>query len=505
MPKIFGDVTKLNQNLVCRVCGYSWAPNSTNKIDIEMNHRISCPICRLLKGRKIYDDIVVGKDRFKVVPKSIIKLPYEHLISDDYLSIDVGVIHLNCGASFKIKARDINEIMKCPKCEVKAPVVESKKAEANPKITEDKPDVTIGNIVETPEVIEPKTPVENEAIESTTKSAKSKVSKIISEMTGKVYNRQMMIKGIDSKGQCVCQCIHCGLENHVPVSQLTNKQRRAKVFSCSVCKDNFKNDFSYIDKLVNKYKGRVFNGLMITDVYADEEDGLTKCNCVCIRSRDQNDLNKFEHTFNELSLGDVINNRVVCSICDKGVSGDKAIAKMLNATATCKRFLDKTRLYKYGEYNYNKIGDSKKLSLEKIYLTDGKLCDFCDRQKSCNGVPSGVVDFDIIRSISDYNNNISASASDVHAKFPNIYSSTDKDAKEVSVIRDKNLQVFRDAYIGRDGRLYKFCKCITHRTEMILSESEIANFEHTQCTTECSSNLRFFNINSRYLLSNSDK
>ena len=90
----------------------------------------------------------------------------------------------------------------------------------------------------------------------------------------------------------------------------------------------------------------------------------------------------------------------------------------------------------------------------------------------------------------------------MYSRYNSIFDPNNPEAKKVKEDYDKDLLIFRDAYIGRDGRLYKFCKCIKHKTELLLSDGEIDCFDHSQCSSIEAFKSRFYNLEDKYLLSN---
>ena len=546
MPKIFGDVTLGTAGrLFCRRCGYKWEPTDVNMIDIRANHRITCPVCRIIKDKDI-NGFIDDKNTVKAIPSSLLKASYKQLTTD-WHNFEFSVIS-KCGHRYPLKEKDILDNSKCPICnrnkirtatiaamEPKIRVANAKSDwDKAKKVEKDKIEEVIDTVRETKiapvpmentdintkkteqdEQVERTEQVENNSntkltrAEALTKARKvrsdnkmNKIRETIQEMQGTVYGKQVIINGIDSNNQCICTCIHCGLEMHIPTSQIINKDRRQKALQCDTCKNNLNGSEAYVDNLINRYIGKVYNGLEIIEIYCDEEDDITKCTVECMASREVTTSGyKSGHIMEDVPFGDLINYRVHCTECEKNDRvSEKNLSNVLSGSIICRNF----------KLENNFIGmavgvGARRLTVGDIYSGDGSLCDYCTSKSRCNMNNKDQMSFSIIRTLRDGMYNLTASANDVHARFPNIYSSMDKNASIYKVKTDTGLQVFRDAYIGRDGRIYKFCKCSIHRTELIMNESEINSFNHEQCTTKFNNNMKFFNVDNKYLLSNSDK
>ena len=99
--------------------------------------------------------------------------------------------------------------------------------------------------------------------------------------------------------------------------------------------------------------------------------------------------------------------------------------------------------------------------------------------------------------------NINEAKLDVSSRCPSVYGPMHIEGASVcdtDVTRE--LLMFRDAYRGRDKLVYRFCKCLKHGTEMLMTETEILDFDHAECHNTNKKIIRFFDLDNEVLLGN---
>ena len=364
MPKIFGDVkfNKTKNQLYCHKCMYHWDPTPEDKLDIKAKHEITCPVCRLVKGKTFGLAIKTKTNEYYVLNYGDVLNcgVYELLDDKNNGNIQISLKHINCGTSFKVRVKDLDKPNLCPKCYPKTATESSDK----PKQIVYKPRTAQSN--PSTETVKPSKPAcepvkKKKTVEDIKKSSKN----VADNLMGQVINEGILVTGTDHLGQWIVQCIHCGREFHIPISQLSGDKRN-KSFTCEVCNKSFGSDPGYIDKLAERYVGKVFNGLEITNVYIGSK-GITLCDCECITNQYIDPLAESGHITEGLHLGDVINNKCFCEQCSKSSRRNKVLASLILDTGLCENFIDKNvnniRNFGYNMKKEDRFGISPSISL----------------------------------------------------------------------------------------------------------------------------------------------
>lgn len=486
MPKIYGSVIHNHGILKCKKCGFEWRANEQELNDIANGRKVTCIFCRAM------NEIRVGQ----ILPKNVdyklgsyvqCKDPSE-LRGDNYQDKKVSVIHNRCKHSFEVKLIDIRQgSIECPFCKnaKKQRISEdtSTRSGSDKGLTE--------LIVDTPKI--------------DVNTSNRLPAKIDEKKLGDVYYSKTRLMDIDQKaGTYTTQCIKCGAEEVKDLHMLKKRGAdKEKLMLCSICGSS--NSIS-IPKLKHDYIGKIYNGMRIEDVYQNE-DGITVCDLVCMQNKRSMNLNEYINALTSkdrltnlsyqasdklhvqlgVPLGDVINKRVSCLICGKQKLAE---AYRFKPYLTCPNFSiinknsRKTRLnlegITVGDF-YNKVNKQSLCG----YCTARDICEFADKDPR--------VSLSVISSMIDIQDSMVSDMLKVNAEYPGMFEFKGEDASNIGIKPEKDLLIIKDAYIGRDGKLYKTCKCTKHETEMILSDSEIANFEHSQCNRN-NVYMRFFDI-----------
>lgn len=549
MPKIFGKVTLVNRqtqlsgapilgNVVCMHCGNSWKAQSYEIRDLQRRLKITCPYCRLTKERTPGDPISPKHPEF-VISEDTFNVPFNDLIHPvKYLDTPVKIINKTCGHTFSIKSRDLEDFAENPKCLKCFP--NHKYSGVYKEQLKQTPETPSKTVVKKPEAITqlkqtpkepfntPKKSIRQETSlvkpidcpkptlkENDVKPVKSAEAKVYEDILQKLHLRinqvigYNVIKDVDvANGSCVFQCVKCGTEWSASVKQLVNKGTRDMALKCPSCEGL--NSKANADKLTLEYCGKVFNGLRITRIYKSNSKMLcdVECveSCVIIRNDDGSYSKHVRHHEEGIILGEVINCRKFCEKCGKGriIGGNRLFREI-----KCYKFRD---ILANSGIGIMGVGDNKdtktpqNLTLGTMYTDSGSICDYCVNKSRCKDAYGIQNRFDFIRNMADMTDNIKTVNQSVTAQYPSIYSTDIDGANVVKPELGKGIIVYRDAYRGRDGKLYKFCKCVQHGTEMLLNEAEIGVFKHAQCIGESKSEyMRFYPIKPMYLLTKLEK
>lgn len=505
MPKIFGEVVVGKQpgTATCKHCGYTWNPGQPVINSLLIKRKVTCPLCRLIKEHPV--GIPLDAQSKISINTKVMSIPAEKISEQLYLDQKIPFQCGVCHNIFMVKGRDFNQFLESPFCPTCNPK-KAKKLGITSQVDIARPTVKQPVIKPIKPQKQPEAKAVLETLEKTAPQpdsrAISQVEKLILANMGKVYNKSVIISSLNSeKQEFSIQCIHCGMERTLPLKVLTTPEQRSSEMKCIQCgKPRGKTAVS-VSGLTSKYLGRVINGLKIIAIYIDK-DGLTKCDVQCMDSTKQRIENAKlleipGHIIKELNFGDVINGHTYCETCGR---------KQLNLIPRIFEVIDCPNfkgMYKIGISGNNKVEDS--ISVSDIYTTEGSICEHCYRKDRCSVKNSLTHQFSFIRGLADSKDNQKAAVNDVLAKYPTIYNSMIKGASELKSDPVRGFVIFRDAYRSRDGQLYKFCKCCLHGTEMVLSESEIAGFDHEQCKGVKNPYMRFFELESHYMLDKPDK
>lgn len=323
----------------------------------------------------------------------------------------------------------------------------------------------------------------------------------LQSLVGKTLNNASRLVDVDSDNdQFTYQCIHCGTEYTGLISEFIamNSDNRASKFVCSSCSKLLEiNDKKTLD-LIQHYIGKIYNGLKIIKVYEDK-DGA-KCDVECTSKFDGELTTEMllrhdrGHITEGLNLGDVINQRCICEVCQRK-SIDKIRSIMLRLD--CKA---RSRMLNSG-YNDSMFRPIKGITYKDLYTSDKYICDYCSMRDTCDEKDRLEYNLRYIASSMDEADTIKESISSVGVDFPSIYSTNNKESRQAKADKKHGLIIFKDAYIGNDGQLYKFCKCIEHGTNLIISQNEIAGFKHDQCLRNYNKYMDFYDLDLKFLMS----
>ncbi len=523
----------------CNKCGYTWSVSLDERVKftqaVSRGIKLRCPMC--------FFKMKVHNGRIKCNQGGELTFPVDTLMNTrskdlvDYINgkKTLNFYHSECRNKFLLNIGSIKPSMDCPICK-KHPVEHTHDYYTSYKgyspvnkpaamVVDDETE-TLRREVAQANGEKPEVDGRNEYILSSEQESiylnkmyshwrnnididqlpptLAKVAKQVLKYDGQVFKERVLIRGINSRNECVCQCVYCGAEIEIPLSQLVESKNWSKLMTCSLC-DGATSKGDYATKIMGRYKGDAHNGLKIIRVYSGKGN-ITLCDCVCtsyfdLPAKSQLASRKTGHTITGLNFGDVINNRVFCPECAKNKEFEAVLAgKILNfgknkGCIYCKKF--RPIEYKSEKnWNNNRYLEYIGISPEDFLTSDKSVCDFCTFKDECTFDRTDLA-FENIRMGMD----LSATRKEINIyiqrEFPSIWRSSGSCA--VGGAGSKSLMIYGDAFIGRDSKPRRFCKCIVHKTEMMLDGDEIKTFNHEQCLSSQRSLYRFFNIDHKYL------
>lgn len=491
MKKIYGNVGIKNNILTCNICGMTWSPSNEDLDDIVNNRHIDCPFCRLTNDHPV--DKALNKagtlffdaNSIRNLRKTSFSLGIQPVVFFD----------TSCGHKGMLKLKEIPDIIANPRCIV---------CERKAKLGEKK---TVSGAYEPPvKPVEYKpTGVMNNADTDIFKDKKRmSAEQKLQALKGKIFNKSSVILDYNKdKGLFDVACIHCGARKSL--SPLAIKSGDTSAIVCDICNNN---EF-ILDELISKHIGTIHNGFLITKIF-EGENGITLCNVECVHSRTLASSKDAEvHRYSGIQLYDLLYGNLFCEKCAASPSKSSVIIDDIIKYNGCKSFRNKNL---GSGYNSNK--KPPELDLKTLMTSNICICDYCVNKGSNNcrmlmeSSSKSIIDGDNRR------RNFSRCKSEVSAEYPNIYNPmadlgknlTGKNAVKRNPVttcesrHGEKLLVFRDAFEGRDRKLYKFCKCAVHKTELILNETEIEQFDCSKyCTSGYNPNQTFWNIPEKYL------
>lgn len=479
MPKIFGDTRLDGETAVCSKCRYRWKASTEQLMAFRANKLVPCPICRVTKEHNPEEPF--GDNQDFVIDSKIIHYVYkQHGVK--LQEIDVPIRHNTCKNIFTIKSKYLEQFIENPRCPIcnRQHRVTAQSESTKPS----KPVVNTNNNLNTPR----DKSTDTKDLEDKAK----KYKEFMDELVGKQDNNVTIISTDKANASITVQCINCGLECNISVADYIARRKNANLCpECSIKKVS-------LAVLNQKYLGKIYNGLRINNIYQEEK--TTKCDVICMDDT-------IRHRFTGYRLGDVINHRVVCKECCSGSNNDasnnKKLTMLLNGG--CINFKSKLPPSSVRhEPSFNRFSG---ITLRDFYLKytsdSASICDICTKRDGCKDkYNKEETKFSYMRTTSDKLDDIRSMKLDIQTHCPAIYSiGMFEGASICDTDMEKGLLIFRDAYRGRDGLIYKFCKCTQHGIEMILSEKEIAAFNHSQCLQGKKSEYqRFLDISNEYLL-----
>lgn len=491
MKKVYGNVGIRNNILNCSICGMTWIPDNDDIDNLVNNRSIDCPFCKLTNNHPIDKPIDKNGTMF-FDSKSIRNIKKSYLNSN---AQSVVYFNTSCGHKGMLRSSEIPDIMKNPRCLV----CEKKTKMGQPKTTSNSYEIPTKPTEYKPTGIMDKA-------DTDIFKGKKRMSpeQKLEALKGKIFNKSSVILGYDKdKGLFNIACIHCGARKSI--SPLAIKSGDTSAIVCDICNNN---EF-ILDELINKHIGTIHNGFLITKIF-EGENGITLCDVECIHTKTVNFNNTDEvHRYSGIHLYDLLYGNLFCEKCAASPAKASAIIDDLIKYNGCKSFRNK-----FLGNGYNSSKKLPELDLKTLMTSDICICDYCYNKGSnqcrmlMESSSKSIIDSDNRRK------NFSRCKSEVAAEYPNIYNPradlgknlTGKNASKKNPVttcesrhREK-LLVFRDAFEGRDGKLYKFCKCAEHKTELILNESEIEQFDCSKyCTSGYNPNQTFWNIPEKYL------
>lgn len=303
----------------------------------------------------------------------------------------------------------------------------------------------------------------NKVYKSTGKE-KNDIKINLNSLVGSVYNNTLKIADLNKKqGTFTVQCLKCGTEFEMDLEQI--RKHSTDILKCSLCDK----ETSLFD-LNQKYLGKIYNGLKIVSIYSNGK-GHTLCDVICVHSATRLDLEDYMtkdrdklHIKERMALGDVINKRVYCYVC-----GDTKVTDALPIKCH--------NLNRYKYMGIQVILDTDSITHRDLY-TGSSLCEYCSLKGNCRFEDDPRNKFKTIASILDMQYSLTDSLLDTYLKYKNTVN-TKTNSTEIDIKQD--LMILGTAYIGRDNRVYKHCRCTYHKVDLVLNDEEISSFNHTQC------------------------
>lgn len=333
-----------------------------------------------------------------------------------------------------------------------------------------------------------------------------------SKQIGKILKSGTRIVNIDEENDSyTIQCIKCGTEENRNLSLLKSRKDKLKLTLCSRCSTKQPS----LAELKKEYLHKVFNGLVIEDIYIDEDTEAVMCDTVCLQGRQNTKLISYlndvkdtsssssasyqtelesVHTTKGLPLGDVINKRCYCKVCgDNPVSKSKKLANRIGKCSVA------DLAEKSGVWPAIHLHGMKESDFYESMKT-GSICDRCAAKAKCEIRSVAISNsYEFIAAALDMEDNLLNDTLGILDSYPSMIQLEKLNPGDIKPIVEKDLIVFKDEYYDKVGRLYRACKCRKHGTELSLSDGEIAAFKHEQCI-ENNPYMRFFNIQSTIYL-----
>ena len=582
MPKIWGNVRigGTQGELTCFDCGYKWFSKPDWEKIVYKHNKVTCPLCRALKGQYKPGDFIDNKNQFRI-PNDILKITHQELVNGSLSEIKIPVFSLGCKHRFYIPLIDLPRFEEVPYCRTCAAMRKAmdesvEKAEAHKNVesdqrinsnrprfesgssvmkksdnisqklesTEQKPNSLESQITASKTVMSPTIKPMNldldfdigvdqetmekmrqtflvgrhkrikaESLRKNEKKYNDLINSLQNSLGKSMAGGARLISINADSDEMRYQCLRCGSEYTGQITKIivADSQERSEMLACSKCKKLLDITGGSISDLTSHYIGNIYNGLIIRSIYLKNGEAL--CDVECLRSRkvekyiNDNGVDRSVeipgHEYKGINLGNVINRQCVCEKC-----GSENLLKTGNSFLNlipCKFKNKFTQIgyNSYGGYGYGAKKEELKLTRKELYTSDKYLCDMCPYLKECSEAHSFKLSTKYLSSKLDSDTSIDRSVTDVAIDFPSIYSNATSELKKLmSVDFERGLIKFRDAYVGNDGQLYSFCKCYEHNTLMILSQSEINEFCHKQCTEEYNKYMNFYDIDLKYLLTN---
>lgn len=229
-----------------------------------------------------------------------------------------------------------------------------------------------------------------------------------------------------------CKCSICGMEEEYNRYKVKNLQA-----TCKICKKMETKLYKGKNEQIRNMVGTITNGLKITG-QKQNENGTWIGEYTCLN----------------------------CKTKDKA-----ALVKLSNKEVLCKKCMAGTGVKPIIMYCPN-CGNKISVPYRMLYTSEyGTVCPQCKKK----------LDYKIERALLDD-----------QGTFRNVLNNYTKLGLGLSDIStDSRLAKFGDVFINRKGERCYNCYCIEHRQELVLSESEIEEFDHKQCNCD---NVEFYKL-----------
>ena len=505
MPKIYGSVNLVGSILKCNNCGLEFkSDKQLNKI--IYGKRATCPLCSITRGR----DIRLPFDKEGHIYINTLET-YKSL-ANGYITFRCNV----CNSNFTVAATYMKEWLDKPRCTI---CNKNKNAKAVVNVNTNYANTKAKHVENVQSAKEPELDISSKPITKNSQdSDQTSKSEGFSKYVGRIFNKSFKISYAD-RNRVSMQCISCGLNLEDRSPKAIKIMLARNTLSCPRCKDLYGNT-DIVDKITAKYLGKIYNGLIITNIYCDDHK-ITYCDLGCLNSKiiGKDGEIAYKHYLTKKDFASVVNHEVTCPSCgQQSVLNNYYYKSVLykkcpNFVTNVERardgvYIGPQHMELFGTPEFDNLDASlrkailnskaKRLSLNDFMTKDEHICKYCALD-NCKDRNSSDKKFSNIMNEVDFESNVRECINNVTAEFPTIYSTTDKTSNSYKEYREKGIIRFRKAYTGRNGENYYFCKCINHETEMILSSSEIEEFNHKECNGEFKQSNSFFNIDEVYL------
>lgn len=437
--------------LQCEICKYTGDYDRYNVLSAKQ----PCRMCRHF-GKYTFDHVENMKKVKGYVENNnkVIGWTYRKE-NEDAMKFPLNTVVFkcnDCGNTFSIglsALRSWGEV-KCPYCNNKSKIVENiaKIKPVNKSIDSKK---VIKNDIkdknnEKDEAIKIKQNTQKNILESQLGSSGGygikdvKLEDKKDELVGKTFGTLTVLSAIVMKsgsGEILktdklrCKCTICGMEEEYNRYKVKNQQ-----VTCKICKKMETKLYKGKNEQIRNMVGTVVNGLKIT-AQKENENGTWVGEYTCLYCK----------TKDKAALVKLSSKEVFCKTC-MGGTGAKPVP------IYCPECGNKINV------NYRMLYGSR-LNPEKASST---ICPRCKHR----------IDHKVERALLDD-----------QSTFRNVLNSYTKLGLGLNDIdTDSRLAKFGDVFVNRKGEKCYNCYCIEHRQELVLSESEIEEFDHKQCNCD---------------------
>lgn len=432
--------------LQCNICG---CIGDYDRYSVVTSKQ-PCRVCRHF-GKYTFDHIEDGKniEGYTENNNKVIRWAFQKE-NEDIMKLPLNTVVFKCKDCGNIFGASLTELrgwgeVKCPTCKNKPNIVNKTKIMAGS-------DRKIRAKIDADKKLESKNDIEKtKNLSDDTASYFGKnlmIEDKKDELVGKVFGTLEIIsvillkKGssISSTNRVKCRCKICGMEEEYDKFKVTHTQT-----TCKMCKKMETKLYKGKNEKIRDMVGTVVNGLKIT-AQKQNENGTWIGEYTCLNCK-----TKGKAALVKLSTKDVY-----CKKCMEG-SGVKPMQIYCDE---CGNKINVPYRILYG----TKVAGRQSFAI----------CPRCKHK----------VDF-----------KIESALLDDQSTFRNVLNSYTKLGLGLSDIdTDSRLAKFGDVFINRKGERCYNCYCIEHRQELVLSESEIDEFNHKQCNCEDVNFYKLLNI-----------